>query len=138
MDIVLRCDEAIAVDGVDVICIPQLETDLEPWQADWLNLVVDGREHLIALRSSGDGQLHQAVWSGSAYLSWVYYSGLSCEIILDALLDQLQRGANRKQLQATVDQYTAKLWTAKAPGRKLLIERVERQRAEARQKRKGR
>jgi sugar-specific transcriptional regulator TrmB len=55
------------------------------WPGQWLNLVADAREHLLALLHSEGGGVHQAVWSESGYLSVLHHSGLSCEIVEGAL-----------------------------------------------------
>ena len=44
----------------------------------WLNIVVDYRESLIALLQDEDSS---AVWTANPYISFVYYSALSSEIV---------------------------------------------------------
>lgn len=52
------------------------------WPGHQLTLVVDGREHLVALMAEGLAGVHRALWSDSAYLSCLQHSGLSAEIRL--------------------------------------------------------
>jgi hypothetical protein len=87
--IAVRAYAATALEGVQVIEDGDGARVLERWPADWLNVVVDGREHLIALLTRGGGSVHQAIWSGSPYLSWVYHSAVSKEITLAAVLARL-------------------------------------------------
>lgn len=54
------------------------------WPGQQLTLVVDGREHLVALMAEGLSGVHRALWSDSAYLSCLQHSGLSAEIRLTA------------------------------------------------------
>jgi sugar-specific transcriptional regulator TrmB len=55
------------------------------WPGQWMNLVIDGKEHVIALLSHDGQRVLQAIWSQSVYISWVYHSALSGEIELARL-----------------------------------------------------
>ncbi len=48
-------------------------------QFEELRLVADGAEHIVALLRNSSGQVNQAIWSRSAFLSSVLYRGLSAE-----------------------------------------------------------
>jgi sugar-specific transcriptional regulator TrmB len=76
---------------------------IERWPGQWVNVVVDGAEHLVAFLTRDAESVHQAVWSSSVWLSWVYHSALSAEMMLDALDAELARG------DATIDRLRAKL-----------------------------
>jgi sugar-specific transcriptional regulator TrmB len=52
---------------------------LAMWPGDRLNLVVDALEHLLALASRDLTQIHQAIWSNSAFISCMQYNHLWCE-----------------------------------------------------------
>jgi hypothetical protein len=52
------------------------------WPGQQLSLVVDGAEHLLALLSPDLGQVHQAVWSGSAFLSCLHHNHLAMELLV--------------------------------------------------------
>jgi hypothetical protein len=54
------------------------------WPGQRLSLVVDGAEHLLALLPADLDQVHQAVWSGSAFLSCLQHNHLSMELMLAA------------------------------------------------------
>lgn len=54
------------------------------WPGQQLSLVVDGGEHLLALLSPDLGQVHQAVWSGSAFLSCLHHNHLAMELLVAA------------------------------------------------------
>lgn len=57
------------------------------WPGAQLTLVVDAREHLVALMTPDAVGLVRAAWSDSAYLGCLQHSGLSAEIRLAALTD---------------------------------------------------
>jgi hypothetical protein len=53
---------------------------------EWLNVVVDGREHVLALIDAREQTVVQAVWSKSRFLSLYLHNGAFCEIVLNRLL----------------------------------------------------
>lgn len=63
----------------------------DKWSGQWLNLVVDGRNFVMAYLSSDLSLVHQAVWSRSRYISWVYHSGLIAEQQLSEIKRQLKQ-----------------------------------------------
>ncbi|MGD8395926.1 MAG: hypothetical protein PVF43_10655, partial [Candidatus Eiseniibacteriota bacterium] len=87
--IAVKAYAPVTLAGVRVIQDGDGARVLERWPGDWLNVVVDGREHLIALLARSGDSVHQAIWSGSPYLSWVYHSAVSKEITLSAVLARL-------------------------------------------------
>ncbi|NNE42736.1 MAG: TrmB family transcriptional regulator [Gemmatimonadetes bacterium] len=79
----------------------------ERWPGQWVNLVVDGREHLVAFLSPDGKSVHQAVWSGSLYLSWVYHSAVGAEMSLDAVRQALADGADARGIARLIDEMDA-------------------------------
>lgn len=71
-----------SVKGAAVVLSSLGERAIERWPGQWLNLVVDGKEHLLALLAHGGKAVQHAVWSGSAYVSWVYHCALVAEIFM--------------------------------------------------------
>jgi sugar-specific transcriptional regulator TrmB len=85
--------------GVEVVIDPAAARVLGRWPGQWLNLVTDGAEFLMAfLETEGTG-LYQAVWSGSPYLAWVYHSMQAWALTGPALERQILAGAPLSQLQ---------------------------------------
>jgi sugar-specific transcriptional regulator TrmB len=121
VDIALRTEAPVAVKGVEVAVIPpRAAARDEPWPADWLTLVVDGREELLALFSADGRQVQQAVYSESAFLSWVFHSGLVAEIARDEALRVLAAGGSATDVAQALTRYE-RLAPADAPGRKQLM-----------------
>lgn len=69
---------------VTVFLKPDGDRLLRSWPGQWLNIVADAREHLLAFLRNGLGGIHQAVWSESVYLSLLYFSGLASEMMAGA------------------------------------------------------
>jgi sugar-specific transcriptional regulator TrmB len=118
----VKAYEPVTVPGVDVVVHPQGRGTLRRWPGQWLNLVTDGREHLLAFLTADLRGLHQAVWSGSAYLSWVYHSAVAAELILAGLQRDLEAGATAAELRRAVAGYQY-LFRADLPGARALLDR---------------
>jgi hypothetical protein len=65
------------------------------------------------------------VWSESAFLAWVFHSGLAAEITVDLAHAAFAARAGRDQLAAAFDQL-AVLGPVDAPGRRALVAALRR------------
>jgi sugar-specific transcriptional regulator TrmB len=108
--------------GAEVVVSRHGPATLRRWPGQWLNLVTDSREHLLALLTSDDSGLHQAVWSGSTYLSWVYHCTASCEVVLATLEQHLEDGATAAELRQVLRAHRF-LRSLDLPGYQTLIQR---------------
>ncbi len=75
----------VELDGVELYVNVEGDHVQARWPGHWLNVVVDGSEHLVCLMDADRRHVRQAVWSGSPYLSWVYHSALAGEFGMAAL-----------------------------------------------------
>jgi sugar-specific transcriptional regulator TrmB len=125
--VVVKAYEPATLAGADVAVHPQGRATLRRWPGQWLNVVTDGREHLLAFLTPDARGLYQAVWSSSAYLSWVYHSAVAAELILAALLRGLEEGATAAELRQAVAGYQY-LLRADLPGARALLERFGKRR----------
>jgi sugar-specific transcriptional regulator TrmB len=117
--------EPVEIDGVLVVPDPRRRAAAERWPGQWMNLVVDGSEHLVAFLTEDGTGVHQAVWSGSVYLSWVYHSAVSSEITLDAVKNRIDEGGTLEELDALVGELD-RLKAFDAPGYRELSRRLAR------------
>jgi len=88
--------------GVQVVVDPQGARTLQRWPGQWLNLVIDGSECLMAFLESEGSGLYQAIWSSSAYLSWVVHCMQAWALSGPALEKQILEGTDLTQLQESV------------------------------------
>ena len=86
------------VQGLRTFNNPAGEQVREKWPGQWLNLVVDGQNFIMAYFSRDLNQVQEALWSSSPYISWIYYSALIAEMQLSAIKDQLRAGISTKDL----------------------------------------
>jgi predicted transcriptional regulator len=125
-----------ALAGVEVVVDPAGPNVLQRWPGQWLNLVADGAECLMAfLASDGDG-LFQAIWSGSAYLAWVVHSMQAWALAGPALERQILNGASLAQLQESA-QFYRRFHALEAAGYQNLMRSLQSAASGAQQRRKA-
>jgi sugar-specific transcriptional regulator TrmB len=115
----------IAIEGVDAFVDPHGERSIQSWPGQWVNLVVDGREHLISFLTRDGASVNQAIWSGSAYLSWVYHCALASEITLAGILHDLEQNAPLERVRDRC-RASMRFFTRNEPGYRELMERFDR------------
>lgn len=102
VDLVLKTYRPTSIRGVEVVLSTEPSAVLTSWPGAELNIVVDGREHLLALLAhDGEGVL-QAVYSASLYLSVVHHNGLATELALTAMARDVLAGASPAKLRRTL------------------------------------
>jgi sugar-specific transcriptional regulator TrmB len=112
----------IELGKAEVFVEPDGERAIARWPGEWLNLAVDGAEHLLSFLAPDLATVHQAIWSSSPYLSWVYHSALGGELAMagvHALAGDTPRGDPLRKLVARI----RALLPLDAPGYRALIKR---------------
>jgi len=103
LEVVIRLYSPDDIAGAQVVLSPDHEEILERLPAQWLNIVVDGSEFLMAVLRSGSGELVQAVWTASPLLSYVRHSSLMSEVGFAAVRRDLEMGASLPEIEKTVE-----------------------------------
>ncbi|HLN30969.1 MAG TPA: helix-turn-helix domain-containing protein [Gemmataceae bacterium] len=120
--VAVKAYRPIKVPGAHVVLQPHGEEVLQRWPGQWLNLVTDGRQHLLAFLSEDGSGVHQAVWSGSTYLAWVYHSAVGAEVVLSALQLLVEEGASVTAMRRALRRYQF-LFNTEIPGYQELFRR---------------
>jgi hypothetical protein len=120
--ILVKAYAPVQIERADVIVHPHGHKVMKRWPGQWLNLVADGRESLLAFLTRDGKGVHQALWSGSAYLSWVYHSAVGSETILAAVEQSVDKGATGAQLGDLIRSYYD-LFRPSVPGYRELLHR---------------
>lgn len=113
------------IPGAIVTHPPEREGLLGRWPGEWLNVVADGSEHLLALLSREGDSVHQAVWSSSAYLSILHHSGMASEICMDRLVQGLASARSLDALRKLHEQDRKVLFSPALPGVEALFARLK-------------
>ena len=71
--------------GFEIVVDPRGGSTMDRWPGQWLLLVVDASEMLMAFLSPDLTRVHQAIWSRSPYLVWVQHGGSASELLLAAV-----------------------------------------------------
>jgi len=111
--------------GASIAMVRFVQGVPEFWQSEQLNVIVDGREHLIALLSNDLGTVHQAVWSSSLYISCIHHAGRMCEHTLVRTMDAIDDGKNPQAVIGTLREHRFFL-SEEVPGQRDLMERYVR------------
>ena len=111
----------IEIAGAEVVVVPDGHLSIQAWRCEQLNLVVDGREHLLALLSEDLRAVHQAVWSSSLYLSCLHHSGRLNEINLIRSLSHAGQAGDERSAHAL--QQHRFFRNSEVPGHRELVRR---------------
>lgn len=111
----MKVYEPVEVSGAEVILEPEYKRIQSRWPAQWINLVADGSEMLLALLDKRAEQVIQAVWSRSPFLAWIAHSGLVNEIALTSLRQNDRALALRTDGESPQRLYE-RLLVSEAPG----------------------
>lgn len=77
----------------------------EAWPGEWLNVIVDGREYIMAFFDKQLKKVHQAVWCKSLYLSLMVHNGFISEFIQVKVGKMLQRNIPGEDVLKTIGEY---------------------------------
>jgi len=115
VDVAIKAYRPIALGGAETFVAPDAERVVARWSGEWLNLVADGAEHLLALLDPELSEVRQAIWSGSPYLSWIYHSALAAELVMAAVATIAQDAPRNDRLRKLMKRFDA-LVAPEAPG----------------------
>jgi hypothetical protein len=122
IDVALKVYEPAEIAGVQVAVNPYGQRTLKHWPGQWLNLVTDGSEHLLAYLTADGNGVHQAVWSRSPFLSWVYHGAVWSEIVLSQLNNILAARGGLDDIRTVLTKHQSAI-EAGIPGRRKLGKR---------------
>lgn len=77
VEVYLQVYKPVEVEGAHVVLIDISDLVLEYWKSQQLNLIIDGKEHLLALLDQDLLNVYQATWSRNLYLSGMLHMGFS-------------------------------------------------------------
>ncbi len=116
--------ENIELQGARVFQNPQGQAIHEKWSGQWLNIVADSKSFVMAYLSQDLAHVHQAVWSESQYISWVYHSALLAEQQLSELKTMLRENDDIQTLRSRVADMEL-FFDLNAPGYLELLEKYQ-------------
>lgn len=92
--------------GAWVSLDPEAAIVTERWPADWLILVADGQQMLLALVDRSGDKVYQSIWSKSPMLSFATFSSQYAEILLAEVQRKIEEGASNSEVKETLREYS--------------------------------
>ena len=99
VEIVVKTYLPIDLREVRVIVRPHGHEITEALPGDMISLNIDGVEHLLAVMPSDGDRVFQAIWTGSAVVSFLLYNGLINEASQAAIMAELDRDTTVDKLR---------------------------------------
>ncbi|MDH4241465.1 MAG: hypothetical protein OEW48_18045 [Phycisphaerae bacterium] len=122
IQIYIQAYSPLDMPGANVVLPPGATEVLEYWGSQQLNIVIDGKECLLALMSQHLTEVHQAFWSKNLYLSCLLHAGLMQEHTIHQLRLVAGRSGALTAMRQIISQ--AKFFlNSEIPGQKALYKR---------------
>ena len=112
----------IELPGADVVQTFEGTTSRRHWRSEQLNLVVDGREVLLALLAPDLSTVHQTLVSNSLYLACLHHAGMMREHFYNQVGALAADEPEGSALRRLVDEHP-RFHTLDVPGQRELFER---------------
>ncbi|MCP4571784.1 MAG: TrmB family transcriptional regulator [bacterium] len=120
IQVTLKVYEPIDVAGVDLILAHPRPNLMERWPGQWLNIVVDSSQHMLAFLTRDCQGVLRAIWTDSRHLTAIYYCGIRAETTLDRVGAVLQRKGTHAEIKAAFDTF-GQVDFSGTPGRRELL-----------------
>jgi len=86
VQVVIQSYQELEIEGAEINVTQNHDEVISYWQSQQLNIIVDGRESLVALFDQTLTNVFHATWSTNVYLSCILHAGRLCEQTLHKLL----------------------------------------------------
>lgn len=105
IEVRLKVYEPIEIANAKVVMDARGSRIREDRPYEWLELVVDGKEFVLANLATDGDKIFQAVWSESPYLAWIHHGGIESEIIVNQIVTIIEQGGSIEQIADSVSRY---------------------------------
>jgi sugar-specific transcriptional regulator TrmB len=123
--VALQAYQSTSLAGVEVIVSHRGADVIARWPGQWISLVVDGGEYLIALLSEDGSSVVHSTWTRSPHLAWVHHSSLSGEMIATHLIAALEQGESAGAVRALARGLQDRLRPARVEGYERLLHEAD-------------
>lgn len=106
--VTVKTYNTVVINGVHTVLDFMADKITERWPGQWINVVIDSTEYLMAFLSQDCQSVHQAVWSKSAYLSSTYLGGIHAEITLDEIGMVLEQQGSVEDIRAVFSRFRSR------------------------------
>ncbi len=78
------------------------DTIQKRWPAQWLNLVIDGSQSIVAVFENDVPQVIQSYWTSSPSIAYLNHNGLMSEVAFATLQQQIENKRSHAEMEKTV------------------------------------
>jgi len=122
IEIYLQVYEPVDIPGAIISCATEGNEVLKHWDSQQLNVIIDGKEHLLSLMNQDLSRVYQAIWSQSLYLSCALHGSFMQHHTVIRLLAERHKPDALSKIQRILDE-TRFFHNSDIPGQKALLER---------------
>lgn len=101
IEIVIKTYESIRLRDVRVVVRPRGYEITDALPGETISLNRDGAEHLLAVMPPRGDSVHQAIWTGSAIVSYLLFNGLINEVSQAAAMAEFENDTTVEKLRRT-------------------------------------
>lgn len=123
--VMMKAYAPTTIPGAEVVLEPERERVLRRWPGQWISVVADGSELLMAMLCQRCATVHQAVWSESAYLSLILQNGMAHELAYTSMRLTCERVGSHKEIRDSIAR-TDRFFFHESPGYYRLLRQMGR------------
>jgi HTH-type transcriptional regulator, sugar sensing transcriptional regulator len=101
--LILRTYEPFQLSGAIIKQAKRGDTIQKRWPAQWLNLVVDGGQSIVAVFETDAPQVIQSYWTTSPSIAYLNHNGLMSEVAFATLQQDIEAKRSHAQMEKTVN-----------------------------------
>jgi HTH-type transcriptional regulator, sugar sensing transcriptional regulator len=105
VDVTAKVYEKIEIPGARIVIDSRGNDVPQNWGIQWLNLIVDGKEHMYACLDATGRRVIHAIWNQGPYLAFLFHSGLLAEIVVDSILDRSRNTPFLSDVEQSIHDY---------------------------------
>ena len=122
VEVYVQAYEPLDLPGANLVIPGSSPYVLQYWQSQQLNLVVDGKEYVLALFNEKLTEVYQATWSRNLYLACMYHIGFNNEFTIN-LIQEAMLKPNAQELIGNILARKSRLSSNYIPGMEELLKR---------------
>jgi hypothetical protein len=105
IEVFVKSYKPVRIRGVKTVCDPRGSSLLSVYDGDWLRVVADGHNYLLAYFTNDCRTVGQAVWSANSFISLMEHFDLWTEIHMARLGRAIEAGAGLKSIHRVFSEH---------------------------------
>ncbi len=122
VEVFVKSYKPVKIRGAKTTCDPRGSFLLSVYPGDWLRIVADGHEHLLAYLTDQCRRVSNAVWSASSFTSLMEHFDMWTEFHMARLAIAVETGSNQNVIRRILAEHRRSR-RERLPGYKMLVGR---------------